>query len=190
MLKIVLSTAVAIGLGAGAANAADKAALVEEGKALMKQFGSALKSELLTAVEEKGAPEAITVCSVKAPEIAARISAASGWSVARSSHKLRNPGNEPDSYTAAAIEDFLSRQANGEKADDLAKAEIVEDENGRSFRLVKAIPTAKLCLNCHGGDEVKPAVADRLAELYPKDRARGFKVGEMRGVFTLTKPLD
>ncbi len=190
MLKTVLSSAVAIGLGVGAAGAADKVALVNEGKALMMQFGSTLKAELLKAVEEKGAPHAISVCSVKAPEIAAKTSAASGWTVARSSHKLRNPGNEPDAYTAAVIEEFLTRQAAGEKADDLAKAAIVDDENGKTFRLVMAIPTGKLCLNCHGGDEIKPAVAAKLAELYPKDRARGFKVGEMRGVFTLAKPLD
>ena len=123
-------------------------------------------------------------------EIAEAVSQDTGWMISRSSHKLRNPKNAPDAYTAAAIEEFLARQNAGEAAADLAKAEIVEAEGGQVFRMVKAIPTGELCLNCHGGTEVKPEVVEALAELYPEDQARGFKVGEMRGVFTLQKPLN
>jgi hypothetical protein len=45
-------------------------------------------------------------------------------------------------------------------------------------------------LNCHGGDNVKPPIIEKLAELYPDDMARGFSEGEMRGVFTLSKQLN
>lgn len=190
MIKRVVIAAMMVGLTSGVALAADKAALVEEGKGLMKQFGGALKAELMAAVKAKGAPHAIAVCNVKAPEIAKKVSADSGWTVARSSHKLRNPKNAPDSYTAAAIDEFLKRQAAGEKAADIAKAEIVEENGQKMFRLVKAIPTGELCLNCHGGENVKAPVVEALATLYPDDMARGFNVGEMRGVFTLTKPLN
>lgn len=44
--------------------------------------------------------------------------------------------------------------------------------------------------NCHGGDQVKPEVEARLAELYPCNQARGFEMGQMRGVLTLTKVLS
>jgi hypothetical protein len=33
-------------------------------------------------------------------------------------------------------------------------------------------------------------VKAKLAELYPKDRATGFKEGDIRGAFTLTKTLQ
>jgi hypothetical protein len=190
MFKRVILAAVVAGMAGSMAVAADKAALVEEGKGLMKQFGGALKAELMAAVKAKGASHAIAVCNVKAPEIANKVSADSGWTVARSSHRLRNPKNAPDAYTAAAIDEFLKRQATGEKAVDIAKAEIVEEDGQQMFRLVKAIPTGELCLNCHGGDTVKAPVVEALATLYPDDMARGFSVGEMRGVFTLTKPLN
>lgn len=175
---------------ASAAVAADKAALIEEGKGLMQSFGGALKAELQAAIEDKGAPYAIEVCKIRAPEIAEAVSGNSGWSVSRSSHKLRNPNNAPDAYTAVAIDDFLVRQAAGESSDTLVKAEIVEENGQQTFRMVKAIPTGELCLNCHGGAEVKPAVEEQLAKLYPEDQARGFSAGEMRGVFTLVKPLN
>ena len=190
MKNLFVCAFMASGLAVGAANAADKAALVQEGKALMQQLGGTLKGELQAAVKEKGAAHAIEVCNIRAPEITDEVSGSSGWSVARSSHKLRNPANEPDAYTAAVIDEFLARQDAGEKAADMVKAEIVE-ENGKSvFRMVKAIPTGQACLACHGGDQVKQPVLDRLAELYPQDQARFFNVGEMRGVFTLSKPLD
>lgn len=190
MKKRALIAALVIAVSGSNAFAADKAALVEEGKGLMKQFGGALKAELMAAVKAKGAPHAIAVCNVKAPEIAKKVSLDSGWTVARSSHKLRNAKNAPDAYTAAVISDFLKRQSAGEKAVDMAKAEIVDVDGKKVFRLTKAIPTGELCLNCHGGDNVKPPVVEALAALYPDDKARGFTAGEMRGVFALTKALD
>ncbi len=189
MKKIIVAT-VALALSAGAGFAEDKAALVEEGKGLIMQFATALKGELMAAVAEKGAPHAISVCNLRAPEIASVMSDDSGWVIGRSSHKLRNPANEADAFTAATIEEFLARQEAGEKAADMAKAAIVEEDGKQVFRLVKAIPTGGLCLNCHGGDQVKPPVVAALAELYPDDQARDFTEGEMRGVFTLFKPLD
>jgi hypothetical protein len=184
------AAALGLGLTAGMAGAADKAALIEEGKGVMMQFGGTLKQELLAAVEAGGLVRGIAVCNVKAPMIAGKVGGATGWAVARSSHKLRNPKNAPDAFTAAAIDDFLTREAKGEMAADMAKAAIVEENGRQVFRLVKAIPTGKLCLNCHGGETVKPGVVAALAELYPEDRARGFTEGQMRGVFTLQKVLD
>ncbi len=173
-----------------AAQAAEEAALAAEARALMQRFGAALKAELSAAIDRGGPPEAIAVCHTRAPEIAAAVSAESGWRVARSSHRLRNPENAPDAYTEAAIADFLAAEAEGRPAAELARSGIVEEEGGRVFRMVKAIPTAKLCLACHGGAQVAPETEAKLAELYPEDRARGFAEGEMRGVFTLAKPLD
>jgi hypothetical protein len=188
--KLLISATLAVGLIAGSASAGEMEDLVAEGKGLVQQFGGALKTELLAAVEAGGPVNAINVCNLQAPAMATSMSEASGWSIGRSSHLLRNPANAPDEFTATAIEEFLARQVAGESAADLAKAAIVEENGQRVFRLVKAIPTGGLCLNCHGGDNVKPIIVDRLAELYPEDMARGFSEGEMRGVFTLSKQLD
>lgn len=185
-----LIPAIGLALAATAAQPQDKAALAAEGKALMQAFGGTLKQELTAAMQDGGPVEAIAVCNVRAPQIAAEVSGADGWTVARSSHRLRNPDNAPDAYTEVAIRDFLDRQQAGEPADELVRAEIVEDDGQRVFRMVKAIPTAEACLACHGGEQVAPEVEAKLAELYPQDQARGFEAGEIRGVFTLRKPLD
>ncbi len=53
---------------------------------------------------------------------------------------------------------------------------------------MKAIPTQEVCLACHG-EKIDKATAAKLAKLYPKDKARGFKVGDLRGAFTMSKDL-
>lgn len=166
------------------------AALTAEAAGIVAKFSDELKGELMAAMKAGGPVNAIGVCNEKAPGIAAAAEEASGWSVRRSSHKLRNPDNAPDAYTAAAIADFVAREAEGAPASGLATAEIVEENGQRVFRFVKAIPTGQTCLNCHGGAEVKPETEAKLAELYPADAARGFAVDQMRGVFTLSKVLD
>ncbi|RMG95091.1 MAG: DUF3365 domain-containing protein, partial [Candidatus Dadabacteria bacterium] len=34
-----------------------------------------------------------------------------------------------------------------------------------------------------------PGLAAKIRELYPEDRATGFRAGELRGAFTLSKPV-
>lgn len=192
-MKSILLTAAVCGLGfAVPAYAADEdvEALKTEAAEIIKSFSQELQGALLTAMKDGGPVNAINICNEKAPEIAASAEATSGWSVARSSHKLRNPENAPDAYTAAVIDDFVAREAAGETAKGLARAEIVEQDGQKVFRFVKAIPTGQPCLNCHGGEDVKPEVVAKLAELYPDDAARGFSVDQMRGVFTLSKVIS
>ncbi len=40
-----------------------------------------------------------------------------------------------------------------------------------------------------GGSALKPAVAAKVKELYPEDQAVGFAAGQLRGAFTLSRPL-
>lgn len=192
-MKTILTAAVLCGLSISspvfAAND-DIEALKAEAAGIVKSFAQELQGELLAAMKAGGPANAISVCNEKAPAIAAAHASASGWSVARSSHRLRNPENAPDAFTAAVIEDFVAREAAGEPAKSLSRAEIVEEGGQKVFRFVKAIPTSQPCLNCHGGDDVKPEVVAKLAELYPDDAARGFSVDQMRGVFTLSKVLS
>ena len=154
---------------------------------LVQAYAGKLKTALNSAIQAGGAEGALEVCNKQAPAIAAEISRDSGWSVARTSLKPRNAASAPDDYERKIMEDFEARIAKGEKAADLASAEIV-DQNGKVFRFVKAIPTGAVCLTCHG-ENVAPALKQKIAALYPRDQATGYKEGDMRGVFTLKKTL-
>lgn len=188
MRKLVMMLALAaLALAPAGAVADDTAALKAEAARKVQGFFKMLKGELQAAMKKGGPLAAIEVCHVRAPEIA-DASSTGGWTVARTSLKLRNPGNAPDAWEREVLKAFDTRKAKGEDPAKLVRAEIV-DEGGRPvFRFMKAIPTAKLCLNCHGA-KLKPEVAAKLDELYPGDKARGYKAGDIRGAFTLRKPL-
>lgn len=164
----------------------DKAALVEEAKAAANALGSALKGELQTAMKAGGPVVALDVCHTRAPELARTISAEREMQVNRVSLKNRNPVmGMPSVWQTEVLSDFQARKAAGEDPTTLAYAEVVDNE----FRFMKAIPTEAVCLNCHG-TEIRPEVAAKLNELYPEDKATGFKEGDLRGAFVVTKNLS
>jgi len=190
VMKTVMTAValVATLMTASVAHAMDANALKGEAVTVVKSFGGPLKMALQEGMKNGGPVNAIGVCNEKAPEIAAAAAAKTGWSVARTSLKLRNPNNEPDSWELKVLNQFEARKAAGENPDAIAYGEVVDVDGKKQFRFMKAIGTADLCLNCHGSD-IKPEVAAKLDGLYPSDQARGFSKGDIRGAFTLTKDL-
>lgn len=175
---------------AGPVRADDVEDRVAASRATVKQFFETLKGELTKALDNGGPRMAIAVCNAKAANIAESISTEKGWRVARTSLKLRNPGNAPDEWEAAVLHKFEQRKAAGENPATMEFHEAVEKDGKKVFRYMKAIPTAEQpCLMCHGEnltDEVKEA----LAENYPSDEATGFKTGDIRGAFTIEQPME
>jgi len=163
----------------------DQAQLKQQAIGIVKQFGGALKPELKQALQSGGPAHAISVCADKAPSIAQQLRAETGWYVTRVSLKARNSKTAiPDAWEKKVLEQFDRRQANGESADKMAFAEVVD---GR-FRFMKAQGVEAVCMNCHAA-EINPEVEAALQEKYPDDRARGYTLGQIRGAFSLAKDL-
>lgn len=155
---------------------------------LVQQTGAALKKELAAS----GPEGAIGVCKQVAPEIAGNLSRTNGVRVARVSLKVRNAVlGHPDAWEQAVLADFDRRAAAGEKPDAMEHAAIVSEPAGRYFRYMKAIPVQPMCLACHGSpDALAPAIVEKLATEYPKDRATGYSPGQIRGAVTVKRLLD
>lgn len=164
----------------------DKSALVEQAKASAQALGGTLKAELEAAMKTGGPVEAMSVCQIKAPELARRISAEQAMSVKRVSLKNRNPTmGVANEWQTTVLNDFETRKAGGEDLANLEYTELVDDE----FRFMKAIPTSAVCLVCHGTN-LNSSVTDKLAELYPQDQATGYSEGDIRGAFVVVKNLN
>ena len=146
---------------------------------------------VLTVEMDKSGPEgAIGVCREKAPEMAKAASQQTGWAIRRVSLGNRNPKAVPDAWERAALEDFDRRAAAGESPATLEKGELVTEDGKKSYRYMKALPTVEVCTNCHGAqDKLSPAVKEKLAALYPHDKAVGYSAGQIRGAITIRKPL-
>ena len=164
-----------------------KAEKMQAKKTIMALAGN-LKGAMQTAMKAGGPTAAIETCNVQAMPLTDQVSKEFGVTISRTSLKTRNPNNAPSAWEKATLIEFDARLAKGEKPMEIAKAEVVMIGGKKVFRLMKAIPTAKVCLNCHG-DKLKPAVAKSIADLYPKDMATGYSEGQIRGAFTYQKAL-
>jgi hypothetical protein len=157
-------------------------------RSLVKQLGGSLKKELKAALKAKGPAGAIEVCHLKAPDITKAVGDRSGWTVRRTSLKVRNLEDAPDKWELKVLEQFERRKAAGEPLSHMEYTEVVMQGGKRLFRYMKAIPTGKVCLKCHGSN-LKTRVSMQLDSLYPFDQATGFKVGDIRGAFSLSREL-
>mgnify|MGYP001811662835 FL=1 len=162
---------------------------VAASRATVKEFMQSLKDELQKGMQEGGPVNAIGVCNRTARGIANTYSARNGWSVGRTSLKVRSPDNAPDAWEEAVLQKFDQRRQDGEDPAGIEHHEAVKHEGEKVFRYMKAIPTAELCVVCHGSD-IDPLVDAQLQKLYPQDQARGYKPGDIRGAFTIIQPLN
>lgn len=169
--------------------AADTEQLIEKSRAAIKTLASELKNTLQTSMQSKGPVDSIAVCQLQAPTITRQASTQNVLRVARTSLKYRNQNNKPDVWERSVLEQFEKRKKNGEKVSSLTFSELTEKQGKTVFRYMKAIPTAEVCLTCHG-DNIPLPVARKINELYPQDKATGFHIGDIRGAFTVSQEIE
>jgi len=169
--------AVAVAFALAATSAQAQEAELGRGAELLAPFKRDLQAALAQGLAH-GPVEAIAACRVKAPEIARSLSH-DGVRVGRASHRLRNPANVPPEWVAPILDAYVAGSA-----DRAPRAVSLAD--GR-WGYVEPILLQPPCLTCHG-ETLAPDVASRIAALYPDDRATGFRVGDLRGVFWIEYP--
>jgi hypothetical protein len=156
----------------------------------VQRFKDRLKGELAAAIKSEGAANAISLCQTIAPDISTELTDASGFEVLRTSLKLRNPENAPGPWELEVLKSFQDKAATGAEPDKLEYyAEVVTPEGDRLLRYMRGIQVGEICLSCHGID-IKPDVKAELVRYYPDDKATGYKLGELRGAFSLVKLIE
>ena len=139
------------------------------------------KQQLMQTLQrglEKGPAQAIDVCRLEAPAIAAAASA-DGVEIGRSSFRLRNPANAPTVWQQIGLRHYQQSESR--------EPLLINLEDGR-VGYMEPIVTAPMCLACHGG-ELSVEVKDALATHYPADQATGFAAGDLRGIFWVSLPV-
>lgn len=187
-MRIFLCMLLTLWTGLTVARAADDPGLLsEQGREIIQTFASRLQSELQQALAAGGPVNAIDVCKVQAPQIAAELST-DGWLVKRASLRPRNPLNTPDEFERKTLQDFEKKKAQGWAVEKLAYYKMKEYGNVSEFRYMKAIPTQAMCLTCHG-ENIPADVLKKLDAAYPDDQARGYQEGDIRGAFSLRRRI-
>ncbi len=132
---------------------------------------------------KKGGPAlAIGVCRDEAQALTAEIARAQGVRVGRTSDRLRNPGNAAPSWAERFVEAGAGRKA--------ATVEAMVVDLGDRVGVLRPIPTAPPCLQCHGHAEGLSSEARAFIKTaYPADRAIGFEEGDLRGLIWAEVPV-
>ena len=193
LMKQLFLTALIATLLAGPATAKEPdaqalEARAEGARAVIKRLALELQTELKAAKAERGPGGAVKVCQKIAPQIAADLTEETGWQVRRTALKVRNPENRPRPQELRVLRDYAARAARGEALAGMEtlRVDVLGGERGLHF--MKAIPVQEACLACHG-NALAPGVAEALGQAYPEDQAVGFAAGDLRGAFSLFKPL-
>jgi mono/diheme cytochrome c family protein len=142
---------------------------------------SVLGKTLLQAIKTKGTTGALEFCNERAVVISDSMSAILKADVKRVSDRNRNPNNAANTEEMSYIEDALAQ------IHETGKAKPATVDKGDRVIGYYPIMTNGMCLQCHGdkGSDMEPETQVRLSQLYPDDRATGYSVDQLRGIWVI-----
>lgn len=159
-----------------------------EGDKISSAAQKALGSQLKKAIVENGPRHAVQFCNTAAYPILDTLTTDFNVLIRRASHKVRNPKDEPIGPEKEILERFSDQLMKGEELEP-----VVEVLNEKQMLYAKPILLNNpLCLNCHGevGTQILDDTHELIQELYPEDDATGHKMGELRGIWSITFDKD
>nr|WP_041779564.1 DUF3365 domain-containing protein [Belliella baltica] len=157
------------------------------GEEISSEAQNQLISALQKAIEEKGISEAVEYCNIEAIPMVQELSTKHKVTIKRASFAYRNPTDKPSEDEAAILDAYAYNAENDIKNE----PNIQKLENGEILLYTKAIQIPNsFCLNCHGkeGIDISEETLGKIDRLYPDDKAKGHKIGDLRGMWSIKIP--
>ncbi len=172
----------------------DKPEITEELKTALrsdaKTFMESLKSVLIKEIQTNGIMNAVSVCSDTAQILTNNYGVSKGIYIKRVSFKNRNPLNVPDDFESKVLKMFEEKFNKNQLKPEREYVELIEQNGVYKVRYMKPIFVQPECLNCHGTEEqISPQVKNLINKVYPNDKAKGYKMGDLRGAVSIQKTL-
>lgn len=147
-----------------------------------------LASKLKPAIEQQGIEFAIQYCNLNAYPLIDSLQERYYTIIRRASRKFRNPSNAPTENENQILLSYSASLKEGVMPD--AQAVLVDDNFVLYARPI--LLNNPLCLKCHGvvGEDIIPEDYKIIQSLYPEDNATGYSINELRGIWSITLPLD
>jgi len=133
-------------------------------------------------IQKKRILEAVTFCNKQAYSIADNMAVTQNATIRLMSDKPRNPENQVNAKEQGIIDRFKKPIASNEKYQPVTEIEK------SMVKFYAPITTNSMCLQCHGSPEknIEPKVLTALTNLYPEDKAIGYNVNKVRGIWSIT----
>jgi hypothetical protein len=163
--------------------------LKERAAQAARELGQVLMELLSQEMARGGYEGAVRACSELAQHATEEFARERGLEIRRVSLRARNPKDQPDEWEAERLRRWEKAWRPGEPPAEIF--EIVQEDGRRYARYMKPIIVQAMCLGCHGPREkLSDEVRALLDERYPRDRATGYRAGDLRGAFTVTIRLE
>jgi hypothetical protein len=153
--------------------------LINIGDSIVQASFATLSSNLRRAMAAGGLPNAVSFCNIAAMPLTDSLSTEYGATIKRTSDKVRNMLNAPTEIEREVIAEY---QVKHERKQLLTP--IVKDVDGMKTYYAPILVN-EMCLNCHG-DRSQIKDYQMIADLYPEDRATGYKLGDLRGIWSVS----
>ncbi|RPJ32277.1 MAG: DUF3365 domain-containing protein [Verrucomicrobiaceae bacterium] len=141
-----------------------------------------LSAELAKTIEDGGTEAAIPVCSTKAQTLVSDVAATRKLTMIRLSDRPRNPKQAAGVEDLAAMENFRAAMKQGEAP----SPAVQEMADGSTVVRLPIILSQPLCLQCHGSaDEIAPQTRSAILATYPEDKATGYQINDLRGIWRI-----
>ncbi len=149
---------------------------VSEAKSLSDDLKLSLIKNLTDKISIDGPVSAISYCNTNIKFISKNSAGdrINNFEFGRTSHKIRNESNIPNSFMESYLKEF---QGKTQKENKDFIVHLLETKKKVYIEPLYIQPT---CLVCHG-ENISSDVSQKIKEIYPNDKATGFKLGEFRG---------
>ncbi|ALJ04252.1 cytochrome c family protein [Pseudalgibacter alginicilyticus] len=141
-----------------------------------------LGKNLMGTIQKQGTLEALIFCNEKASPLTDSMSIANHAIIKRVSDKPRNKNNQANSKELVYINSFKADIKNQKEP-----KPIVSQINNK-VHVFYPITTNTMCLQCHGkpNQDIKIPTLTKLKNLYPQDKAIGYDINEVRGIWNVS----
>ena len=155
------------------------------------EFMKELKSVLIKEIQQGSVLSAVAVCSDTAQLLTNEFGLKRGVFVRRVSFNNRNGNNFPDEYEKQILNKFRVMQNGGKLTETSENIEVIIEDGSKYLRYLKPIFIQAECLNCHGSEtDMQKETRELIAEKYPNDKAKGYKLGDLRGAVSVIKVIE
>jgi hypothetical protein len=153
----------------------------QSGNEISGQTQKVLLSNVSQAMQQGGSLYAVEFCNLQATGLVDSLNAEFNCEISRVTNKIRNPENHLETKTDQQIWTYFSNMQHNEKMHDTL---VQIRENIIYYKpILTAMPA---CLQCHGTvGEIEPETYKKIQTLYPEDKATGYALNELRGLWKI-----
>jgi hypothetical protein len=160
----------------------DQAKYITEGKKIAMFSAKALTGKVIHALEAGGVEHAVEYCNLQASPLIDSLSKSYQARIFRVSDKYRNPANKPDSLDMSILSIYRNQVKEGQELQP-----HLEVSGDQVIYYAPILILNPVCLQCHGepGSTMEQSSRDFIKSKYPDDKATGYKLGDLRGVWKI-----